>query len=149
MSVILPSKPSSRRVSAALAPARLAPMMTNPRSSVMTIPSRWRRSLLAGRGPWPASAAGAGQGQEFGPGALVVAYRAVQGRGDRAGSRGAHAPQGHAQVLGFEHHADAPRTEVLVQPMRDLRRQPLLDLQPPGKVLDHPGELGQPEDARA
>ena len=52
-------------------------------------------------------------------------------------------------VLGLEHDADALRRELALQPAGDLRGQPLLDLQRAGEVVDHPRELGQPDDPLA
>ena len=59
------------------------------------------------------------------------------------------AAQGHAQVLCLEHDADALRRELALQPVGDLRGQPLLDLQRSGEGLDHARELGQPDDPLA
>ena len=39
--------------------------------------------------------------------------------------------------------------QVGLQPVGDLLGQPLLDLRAAGEQLDHPGELGQPEDPLA
>src|SRR5215212_7947777 len=110
-----PSKPSSRRVSAALAPARPAPTITNVFWS---------------------DTASSGQGQELLARARVVAHEPVQGGRDGARAGLLHAPQRHAHVLGLDDDADALRLEVVVQPPRHLRGQPLLDLQVAGEELD-------------
>jgi hypothetical protein len=52
-------------------------------------------------------------------------------------------------VLRLDHHADAARTQVQVEPRRDLLGQALLDLRAVGEMLHHPGQLGQSEDAVA
>ena len=59
---------------------------------------------------------------------------------------GLHAAQRHAQVLGLDDHADAHRSQVGVEPVGDLLGQPLLHLRAVREQLDHPGQLGQPED---
>src|SRR5215213_9438481 len=102
------SKPSARRVSAALAPARLAPTITNVRSLVMGCPR--------------------GQGQELLAGTGVVAHGAVQCRGHRLGAELLDSAQRHAQVLGLEDHPDTLGLELALQPAGDLRGQALLDL---------------------
>ena len=90
-----------------------------------------------------------GEGEELLPRARVVAQQAVQGRGDGAGAGCLDAAQGHAQVLGLEHHPDALGRELGLEPVGDLLGEPLLDLQAAGEQLDHPGQLGQAEDALA
>jgi hypothetical protein len=49
-------------------------------------------------------------------------------------------------VLGLDHHADPLWRQVILQPVGDLLGQPLLHLQITGEQLDHPRQLGQPED---
>src|SRR5688572_29770189 len=102
-----PSKPSSRSASAAFAPARPAPTIT------------WVSALMSGP---------PGERQELLPCPWVVAHQSAQRRGDRLRARLLHAAQGHAEVLGLEHDADALGLELLFQPARDLGRQPLLEL---------------------
>ena len=57
--------------------------------------------------------------------------------------------QRHAHVLGLEHDADALGLELALEPARDLRRQPLLDLQGAGEQLDDPGQLREADDPLA
>src|SRR5581483_11270849 len=94
-------------------------------------------------------AAQAGEGEELLTGAGVVAQQAVDGGGDRARALGPDAAVRHAEVLGLDDDADALRLEILVQPVRDLLGQALLDLQVPAEELDDAGQLGQAEDALA
>ena len=108
-----PSKPSARSASAALAPARPAPTMTCV--------------------CWSGTGAPLGQGQELLAGSGVVAHQAVQRGGDGRRAGLLHAAQRHAQVLGLEHDADALGRELALEPVGDLRRQPLLDLQAAGE----------------
>src|SRR6187401_2949122 len=103
MSTTRPSKPSSRRVSAALAPVRLAPTIANVWSLVMGCPRRQGQELLAGTG--------------------VVAHTAVQRRGHGLGAELLHAAQRHAQVLGLQDHPDPPGLELALEPAGDLRGQ--------------------------
>src|ERR687897_637787 len=126
MSARRPSKPSVRRVSAAFAPARPPPTMTNVLGS---------------------DTASSGQGQELVARALVVAQVAVERRGDGARAGLLDPAQRHAQVLCLQDDADALGRQVLVEPAGDLRRQALLDLQGAREQLDHARELGQPDDA--
>src|SRR5687767_9575175 len=115
-----PSNPASRAASAALAPARLAPTIASVRVVMAGLLSR------AWCGPSPAHA---GEGEELGPGAVVLAEQAVHRGGDGERSRGLDAAERHAEVLGLEHHAHALGGEVLLEPVRDLLREALLHLQ--------------------
>src|SRR4051812_3859362 len=132
-----PSYPSARSVSAALAPARPPPTSTTPSGPIMGFRplGRWTRR----------SPAGAGEGEELLPGAAVLPQHTAQGRGEGPRAGGADAAQRHAHVLGLDDHADAPRGQVVLQPVGDLLGEPLLHLQVVREQLDHPGELGQPE----
>ena len=121
-----PSKPSPRSASAAFAPARPAP----------DDHVRLRHGSLRQR-------------QELAARARVVAHEPAQRRGDRRRARLLHAAERHAHVLGLEHDADALGRELALQPVGDLRRQPLLDLQRAGEVVDDAGELRQPDDPLA
>jgi hypothetical protein len=49
-------------------------------------------------------------------------------------------------MLGLQHHADALRLELGLQPAGDLRGQPLLDLQVAREQLDDATELAQTDD---
>src|SRR5918993_1580549 len=135
MSTMRPSKPASRAASAALAPVRLAPMI----ASVGVV-------LMAGcccsrRGDRVVSRPHAGEGEELGAGPVVEPEEPVEGGGDGAGPLGSYAAQGHAEVLGLHHDANALGVELVLQPVGDLLGEPLLDLQAAGEQLDHPGEL--------
>src|SRR5215212_2268960 len=126
MSTTRPSKPSSRSVSAAFAPARLAPTITWVWSLLMDSSLRKGQELLAGAG--------------------VVAHEAAERRRDRGGPQLLDAAQGHAHVLRLEHHAHALGLELPVKPIRHLDGQPLLDLEIAAEVLDHAAELAEPDD---
>lgn len=69
------------------------------------------------------------QREELRAASRVVSQEAVDGRRDGAGSRCAHASNRHAQVFGFEHHADPFARQVVVEPVGDLFGQPLLHLE--------------------
>src|SRR5688500_17363535 len=110
------SKPAWRAASAALAPARLAPVTARVRGMVTDVLLwlEWRGGCGAGR--WSSrtrwyrsrsSSARTGEGEELGARARVLAQEAVQRRGDGAGAGGLHAAKTHAEVLGFEYDADA------------------------------------------
>ena len=86
------------------------------------------------------------QREELGTGPLVVAHQAGEGRGQGHRTRGAHAAKRHTGVLRFEDHADALGVQGLDEPVGDLGGEALLDLETPGEVGDHPGELGEPEE---
>ena len=58
----------------------------------------------------------------------------------------ARAAQPHAQVLGFDHDADAARGEVLVEGVADLLRQALLELRPTGENVHRAREFREPHD---
>src|SRR5215470_11560432 len=49
--------------------------------------------------------------------------------------------QGHAHVLGFDHHCDATRLQNFIDCRRDLRRQVLLRLQATGIDVDQARKL--------
>src|SRR3954454_340407 len=102
MRTSLPSKPSSRSASAALAPAKPAPTIANV--SVSGIASD----------PF-------GECQELLARPCVVAHEPEERRGDggRPGLR--HAAKGHAHVLGLDDDADALGLQLLLEPVRDLR----------------------------
>ena len=89
------------------------------------------------------------KGEELGAGARVVAQRAAHARRDRGGARGPHAAQRHAHVLGLDDDAHPARVQVGVQPVGDVRGEPLLHLRAVGVQLHDAGELGEPEDPRA
>src|SRR5688572_24144445 len=127
-----PAKPSWRRVSAALAPARLAP----------TITMVWISLILQGS----LSGRDTGQGEELLPGAGVVTEQTVKRRGDGFRPHGPDTSHRHALVFCFEHHSHAFGGEVLLQPVGHLLGQALLDLEVAGEELDHPGQLRQPEE---
>ena len=78
--------------------------------------------------------------------ARVVAHESVQRGGDRLRARLLHSAQRHAHVLGLDHDADALRLELTLEPVGDLGREPLLDLQRARVVLDDARELRQPDD---
>src|SRR5688500_8993688 len=89
--MIRPEKPASRAASAALAPARLAPMIARVRVVVM-------RDLLCSV---CSSRPHAREGKELRPGPRVLAQEAVQRGGHRSRSVRLHPAEGHAQVLGL------------------------------------------------
>ena len=62
---------------------------------------------------------------------------------------GLDAADGHAQVLVLQHHPGPARLQLLGEPAGDLAGEPLLGLEVAGEQLDHPGQLGQAEDAVA
>src|SRR3954447_369408 len=126
MRTTLPSKPSSRSVSAAFAPANAAPAITNVRSSI---------------------ACSFRQREELGAGARVLPDQPVKsGRGrSRAGLL--HPAQRHAHVLRVKYDADTLGPEPALEPVRHLRGQPLLHLQIAGEQVDDACQLGQADDA--
>src|SRR5215207_5853094 len=106
MRITRSSKPSPRRVSAAFAPARLAPTITNVWSLLMRCPRRQGQELLACTG--------------------VIAHAAVQRRRHRLGAELLHATQRHAQVLSLQNHSDALGLQLARKPAGDLGGQALL-----------------------
>src|SRR5215218_10845097 len=124
-----PSNPSSRSVSAALAPARLAPTITCVCSLLMGTPL--------------------GKGQELLAGTAVVADLSAKRRGDGLGAELLDAAEGHAHVLRLEDDSDSLRLQLTLEPIGDLRREPLLDLEVAAEELDHPAELAEPDDPLA
>src|SRR5690606_21205960 len=61
----------------------------------------------------------------------VAAEDAHHPAGDHVNPRRAHAARGHAGMARLDHHRDAFRLEIIPDALRDLGREPLLDLQPP------------------
>src|SRR3954451_20628961 len=112
-----PSNPSSRRASAAFAPVSAAPTITCVLVSGMGRPSGECEALLTGT--------------------RIVAHETMQRRGDRPRAWLRGAAQRHACVLALEHHAHALRRQLVLEPVRDLRREALLDLEVAGEVVDH------------
>ena len=55
-----------------------------------------------------------------------------------------HAPHHHAEVAGFDHHSHALRLDCLLNGLRDLRGQPLLNLETTRKDFDEAGILLRP-----
>jgi hypothetical protein len=53
----------------------------------------------------------------------------------------------HAQMLRLDDDAHTFGVKLLLQPVGDLHRDPLLDLRPPGEELDDTGPLRQTKDA--
>src|SRR5215469_599362 len=95
-------------------------------------------TLLSAAGCSPASGH-AGQGEELRPRTRIGAQRAVQRRGDGRGPAGSHSAQGHAGVLGLEHHTRPARAQATDERVQDLLSQPLLGLRPRRVVLDKAG----------
>src|SRR5690554_66868 len=58
-----------------------------------------------------------------------------------------HPPRGHATVHCIRHHDHATRRKALVQGIRYLLGQPLLQLRARRDGVDHAGETAQPDDA--
>src|SRR4051795_4377789 len=114
MRTTLPSKPSSRSVSAAFAPANAAPAITNVRSSI-ACSFRQREELGAGARVFPDQAVKSGRGRSR-TGLLPPAQR-------------------HAHVLCVEYHAAPLRAEPVLEPVGDLGGQPLLHLQVAGEQV--------------
>jgi hypothetical protein len=52
-------------------------------------------------------------------------------------------------VLGLQNDADSLRLQLVLEPAGDLGRQPLLDLERAGEVVDDAGELREAEDPLA
>jgi hypothetical protein len=50
-------------------------------------------------------------------------------------------------VLGLEHDAHPLRLQPLLEPVGDVGRQPLLQLQAPREVLHHTHQLGEADEA--
>src|SRR5690606_18791536 len=80
-------------------------------------------------------------------GGHVGAEQAPHGRGDRRGAGLADPAHGHAQVLGLDHHHDAPGVQGAVDLVGHLDGQALLHLGPAGVGVDQAGKLGQAGDA--
>src|SRR5438034_4043036 len=135
MSTMRPVNPCSRSVCAAVAPARLAPTMTN-----VELRCIWSGSF---------GASGVCEGEELRPRARVVAKQAMHRGGDGAGTPRPDTAQRHAQVLGLHHDAYASGRKVGLQPVGDLFGQPFLDLRAAGEHLDHARQLRQPKDPAA
>src|SRR5262245_25138752 len=86
------------------------------------------------------------QGQELLANAGVVADRAAKRRRDGPAAGLADAAKRHAHVLRLEEDADAARAQLGLQPVGDLRRQTLLDLQVACEQLYDPRKFAQSED---
>ena len=120
-----PSKPSSRRVSAALAPARLAPTITNALVGRHRVP--------------PGSGLGAPRARGTPVGCGIVADEPVKGRRRGAASRASGRRAGTCTVLGLDHDADALRIEVLVDPAGDLASSAAPAPEGAGRTARRPG----------
>ena len=57
-----------------------------------------------------------------------------------------HATHHHAEMVGFDYHADAFGLQSSLESISHIRRQPLLHLQPATEDIDHAGNLAQPDD---
>ena len=55
-------------------------------------------------------------------------------------------PHRHAEMVGLHGHDGAPRSQLFVQGVGDLRRQALLELGPTGIAFHHPGQFGEARD---
>src|SRR5918997_506890 len=67
------------------------------------------------------------------PGGDAVPELPPHGRRGGHRPRRAHAPHGHAEVLGLDHHEDTSGLEAALELVGDLGREPLLDLQAAGE----------------
>src|SRR5690554_7220880 len=121
---MLPSNPSSRRVSAAVAPAKPPPMIRKL-SILLSVQS------------------------ELCPVRALVLQFSAEGGGHRCRAGRLHAAQRHAQVLGFHYDSDPARAELAREPVGDLPGESLLHLQVTTEVLDHSRDLGKAEQAVA
>src|SRR5215207_5679383 len=83
----------------------------------------------------------ADSGQELVTSGRVISERAQHAARDHGHPMLPHASRGHAGVARPNHHSNAPRVEDLRDRVRDLGREPLLDLEPARISLDHPRQL--------
>src|SRR5215475_15121860 len=105
--------------------------------------------IRAARPRWSASTVEADKREEFGARPRVRAERAKERGRDGLGTDRLDATQRHAKMLGLDHHADAGRRQLCLQPVRHLLGEPLLYLRPMGEMLDDTSELRKTEDALA
>src|SRR5918994_3448840 len=112
MSSRRPSKPSARSVSAAFAPARLAPTITNVWSALIGGPRRQSHELL--------------------PRACVVSHQTAERGGHGGGAELLDPAQRHAQMLGLQHHAHPLGRQLVLEPVGDLSGEALLELEVAG-----------------
>ena len=71
-----------------------------------------------------------------------VTENAQHPAGDEVGAALADAAVDHAMMRRLDDHGDAAGLQYLFDRVGDLRREPLLNLQPLGENLDHARELG-------
>src|SRR5262249_10054568 len=89
------------------------------------------------------------QREELGPCPWIRLERAEHCARDRNGILLLHAAHGHAQMRALHHHADAERIDLLVDDLRDLIGEALLDLQAATEGIDDARDLAEANDAVA
>src|SRR5437763_10539565 len=78
--------------------------------------------------------------------ARIVAQRAAQRRGHGPGAGFQYAADGHARMLGAEHHPDTPRLQLMLQPVGDLHGHAFLQLEIAGEHVNDTCQLRQTDD---
>src|SRR2546428_359253 len=85
--------------------------------------------------------------QKFVPRILILLEDAVHGTGNGYRILLFHAPHDHAEMLRLDDNGDPARVNLFVDRFRDLGRQPLLNLKPPGVHVDQPWNFAQADHA--
>src|SRR5688572_867899 len=75
--------------------------------------------------------------EDFLPALLVAAEHPHDPAGDHVDPGSAHPARGHARMARLDHYGDALGLELVPDALRDLGREPLLDLKPAGKTVQH------------
>src|SRR6266851_335397 len=78
---------------------------------------------------------------------LIVTESAQHGAGHRRATLFFHAPHLHAEVAGFDNHADALRSNFFLDGRCDLVGQAFLNLQPARKHIHDARNLAEPQNA--
>src|SRR5229473_4150486 len=76
---------------------------------------------------------------------LIVTESAEHGAGHRRAMLLLHTAHLHAEVAGFDNHADALGSDFLLDGLRDLAGQALLNLQPAREHVHDAGDLAEPQ----
>src|SRR5258708_39731341 len=106
--------------------------------------SEFGKEQTAGRSALPLALRGADEREELIARLLVVTKRAEHGASNGLPVLLFNAAHLHAEMAGFDDHANSLRSDFFLDGMRDLAGQALLNLQASREGVHQTGDLAQP-----
>src|SRR5467141_985605 len=118
--------------------SNLAPKWISPAESL-------GKSGQTGMSGSPLALSGADQSEKLVPRLLIVTEGTKHGAGDGLAMLLFHAAHLHAEMAGFDNHADPLRSDFFLDGLRDLAGHALLNLQPARKHIHDARNLAEPQ----